>query len=310
LYPQPAGAACGVGGAYQQSGLSRGCLLPLQKAPNDQPCRCFRSCSFVHPRSRVAILRVYGIVGLPVWAWFDWQRHWGYCPKRLGLMTPLESGCPLTWSVQPKGGSSLWSPCFAMPRSVPRSVPAIRSAFDCVIQSCQPRTNLLKYSPLPLPRGGALAALSGPDARALNSLGKFRKVALITPEPPVFSRQMAGWLGYNYVPGVQLRVVANDDAHLERRSVRNRLSRFVTPRAIISPTFLSNPPLIERKAPGMSLQPSGLIPCPKLRYAGSLFAKPQPPGFAQTFIRGHWPVAPDVLQGTHPASATLGHSPP
>ena len=33
---------------HQQSGLSRGRLLPLQTVPNAQPCRCFRGCSFAH----------------------------------------------------------------------------------------------------------------------------------------------------------------------------------------------------------------------------------------------------------------------
>ena len=55
---------------HQQSGLSRRWLLPLQKAPNAQPSRCFRSCGFAHQGGKVAILEVSlkGIVSLPVWA--------------------------------------------------------------------------------------------------------------------------------------------------------------------------------------------------------------------------------------------------
>jgi hypothetical protein len=88
-----------------------------------------------------------------------------------------------------------------------------------------------------------------------------------------------------------LRIVANDEAPLERRSVRNRLSRFVTPIAAVvpMPTGLSNPPLIERKAPGHIItknRPSGLIPRPEPRCVGSLFVKPQPPSLAEMFIRG------------------------
>ena len=156
------------------------------------------------------------------------------------------------------------SPCLA----VPRSMPAVGSAFSRVVQSCQTRANLPEYSPLPLPRGGALA---GPDARALNPLGKLRKGAVTQTEPPVSHRirQMAGRLSDNVVPGVRLGVVANDDAHPERWSVRNRLSRIVTPTATIIRTILNNPPLIERKAPGgveiTNQGPSGLIPRPKPR---------------------------------------------
>ena len=94
--------------------------------------------------------------------------------------------------------------------------------------------------------------MAGPGVRALDSLCKFRKVSLISmTAPPVFSdlRQI-GRLGYDCVPGVHFRVVADDDAHPERRSVRNWLSRFVTPIAAVVPLrrVLNNPPLQERKA--------------------------------------------------------------
>jgi len=177
-------------------------------------------------------------------------------------MAPLESESTLPWSVQTKKSSNLRSPC----PTVPRSVPAVGSALDGVVQSCQPRADLLKYSPFPLPRGGALA---GSDARALNVLDKLREGAIMKTEKPPVSRQMAGRLGENYVPGVRLGVVANDDAHPERWSVRNRLSRSVTPTAIIILTILNNPPLIERKEPGSAVitkhRPSGLKPRPQPR---------------------------------------------
>ena len=107
--------------------------------------------------------------------------------------------------------------------------------------------------------------MAGPGARALNSLGKFRKVALITEPPVLSSLRQVGRLGYDCVPSVHFRVVANDDAHPQRRSVRNWLSRFVTPIAAVDVTFLSHPPLQERKAPGSIItkhRPAGLSPRP------------------------------------------------
>ena len=102
---------------------------------------------------------------------------------------------------------------------------------------------------------------------------------------------MAGRLGHNYVPGVNFRVVADDEAHPERWSVRSSglLSRFVTPIAAVVVTFLSHPPLHERKAPGHTItknSAAGLSPRPEPRCVGSLFVKPQPPSLAETLIRG------------------------
>ena len=136
--------------------------------------------------------------------------------------------------------------------------------------------------------------MAGPGVCALDSLCKFRKISLISmTAPPVLSnlRQM-NRLGYYRVPGVHIRVVADDEAHPERRSVRNWMSRFVTPIAtVVVPlrTVLSHPPLQERKAPGHSIakhRPAGLSPRTEPRCVGSLFVKPQPPGFAETVVRG------------------------
>ncbi len=74
------------------------------------------------------------------------------------------------------------------------------------------------------------------------------------------------------------------------------MSRFVTPiaavvytAAVAPPRVLSNPPLQERKAEGYTIakhRPAGLIPRPEPWCVGSLFVKPQPPGFAELLIRG------------------------
>jgi hypothetical protein len=70
------------------------------------------------------------------------------------------------------------------------------------------------------------------------------------------------------------------------------LSRIVTPIAAVAvpmPMVLGNPPLQERKAEGYTIakhRPAGLIPRPEPRCVGSLFVKPQPPGFAELLIRG------------------------
>ena len=137
--------------------------------------------------------------------------------------------------------------------------------------------------------------MAGPGVRALDSLCKFRKVSLISmTAPPVCSDlREIGRLSPDGVPGVHFRVVADDEAHPERRSVRNWMSRFVTPiAAVVVPlrtVLLSHPPLQERKAPGHSIakhRPAGLSPRTEPRCVGSLFVKPQPPGFAETVIRG------------------------
>ena len=84
---------------------------------------------------------------------------------------------------------------------------------------------------------------------------------------------MDGGLSDNSVPRVQLRVMTNDDAHLERQSARDR---FEPPIADIVMTVLTTTPLTKQKAPGSAQivsRHAGLIPCPKPGRVGSLFAE-------------------------------------
>ena len=161
----------------QRSVVSCRWLLPVQKAPHHNRPACSASAASIMmsvlptlqnrpPRagSPLSESTLEVCLGLPVEDWFarrtlplSGHGYREHCHKRLMAALP-RSDWLLTRGSQPEGcTSSLWSPCLA----VPRSVPAVRPAFDRAIQNCQSCASLRECSLHAPPRDSRGGVLSG-----------------------------------------------------------------------------------------------------------------------------------------------------